>query len=350
MNKKKRIAVIGHFGFGLDMTDGQTVKTKTITRALEQRYSEDQVLKCDTRGALRSLLLMPLLTLRMLRRADNVIILPAQRGVRITAPLLTFWNRFFHRRLHYCIVGGWLPELLGAHPSLMKRLGRFSGLYAETETMKAALEAMGFRNVYLVPNCKDLTPLGRDALQLDYQEPYRLCIFSRVMREKGIEDAVRAVESVNKAKGRTAVTLDIYGAVDPAQTEWFEGLRANFPPTVQYCGVVPYDRSVRTLCDYYALLFPTRFYTEGVPGTIIDAYAAGVPVVAARWESFADIVDDGVTGLGYPFDDPDGLADTLSILCDDPQRLAKMKADCLERSKRYLPENAMQPLFQQIGG
>jgi hypothetical protein len=53
------------------------------------------------------------------------------------------------------------------------------------------------------------------------------------------------------------------------------------------------------LKDYFALLFPTHFYTEGIPGTVIDAYAAGIPVISAKWESYSDVIDEGVTGIGY---------------------------------------------------
>lgn len=56
------------------------------------------------------------------------------------------------------------------------------------------------------------------------------------MREKEIEDAVRAVTEANKSLGRTAFSLDIYGPVDENQTEWFEKLQKTFPDFVRYGG------------------------------------------------------------------------------------------------------------------
>ena len=35
------------------------------------------------------------------------------------------------------------------------------------------------------------------------------------------------------------------------------------------------EKTVKTLENYYLLLFPTKFRTEGIPGTIIDALSAG---------------------------------------------------------------------------
>lgn len=37
-------------------------------------------------------------------------------------------------------------------------------------------------------------------------------------------------------------------------------------------------------------------YTEGIPGTLIDAYCAGVPVVSALWLNYVGVFEDEVTG------------------------------------------------------
>lgn len=349
MSKTGKISVIGHLARGTDMNDGQTVKTRTVVSQLEEAFGPERVMTFDTRGAIGFLLKAPFILIYALARTQNVLILPAQRGLRVIVPLLRVLNCFFHRRLHYCAIGGWLPQMIRNIPSLEKKLRIFHGIYVETKTMKTALESMGFDNIFLVPNCKLIEPLKEDELTGTDQEPYRLCTFSRVMREKGIEDAIAAVSAANEAAGRTAFLLDIYGPVDPAQTEWFDALKASFPETVRYRGVIPTQRSTEALKGCFALLFPTRFFTEGVPGTIIDAYAAGVPVIAARWESFGDIVDDGVTGIGYPFGDADALAGVLNAVRDHPERIVGMKAACIRRARTYLPQNAMKPLIEQLG-
>ena len=53
-----------------------------------------------------------------------------------------------------------------------------------------------------------------------------------------------------------------------------------------------------------------------IPGTVIDAYAAGVPVISAKWESFADLIRDGETGIGYPFGDENALEEILRDLAE----------------------------------
>lgn len=343
----KKVCVMGHFGFGKDMLNGQTVKTKIVTTELERQLGTDQVMKIDTHGGAKVLPKVSLRLLRVFRECRNIIILPAHNGIRFFAPMCVAFNRIFRRKLHYVVIGGWLPEFLKKRKKLTKALMSFDGIYVETNTMRKALEAQGFNNVYVMPNFKDLKILKESELVYHHTEPYRLCTFSRVMKKKGIEDAVNAVKTVNEQAGRTVYTLDIYGQIDDAQTEWFDEVKLNFPEYVNYRGVVSFDQSVDVLKEYFALLFPTGFFTEGIPGTIIDAYAAGVPVISAEWESFSDVVDKDVTGVGYAFGNFEELCLVLKNIALNPQIIQEMKKACIEKAKEFTPEVAIEIL---VGG
>lgn len=341
----KKICVIGHFGFDEEMLNGQTIKTKIITAGLEKMLGAEQIHKIDTHGGVRAL---PRLILQMLGgfiQCENIMILPAQNGIRIFAPLCCAFNRVFHRKLHYVVIGGWLNSYLDLHNTLEKPLKRFSGIYVETSTMKRSLKERGMQNVFLMPNFKDIQILDENNLVYPINEPFRLCTFSRVMKEKGIADAVEAVKSINNKYRRTIFELDIYGQVDSGQVQWFEELKATFPSYIQYRGLVPFDKSVDVLKDYFALLFPTRFYTEGIPGTILDAYAAGVPVISAKWESFADVVDDGITGIGYEFGSQESFLTVLEQLIVKPNKIRDMKRNCISKAMEFTEEAAMKVLL-----
>lgn len=350
MSKRRTlVSVIGHFAFGRECLDGQTVKTKIVTDELCRQFGNDEVLKLDTAGGKSTLLKAPFQCLKTLKTAKNVIIFPAHNGLRVYAPLLSVFRKFFqNRKLHYVVIGGWLPEFLKTRKSLAKKLKRFDGIYVETNTMKRALEEQGFTNIVVMPNCKDLKILTPEELVCPTEEPYKLCTFSRVMKEKGIEDAVNAVKEINEKEGRIVYTLDIYGQVDSAQVQWFEDLKTTFPDYINYKGVVDYDKSVDVLKNYFALLFPTRFYTEGIPGTIIDAYAAGVPVISAKWESFSDIIDEGATGFGYEINNVSDLTKHLENVVYNTKCISDLKLNCLEKSRYYLPCSIVKILIEKL--
>ena len=64
---KARVAVIGHFAFGKECLDGQTVKTKIVTDELCKQIGNDDVLKFDTAGGKSILLKAPFQCLKALR-------------------------------------------------------------------------------------------------------------------------------------------------------------------------------------------------------------------------------------------------------------------------------------------
>ena len=342
-----RVGVIGHFGVGLDLANGQTIKTKIVTDAIENKFNEKPMI-VDAHGGIKAVIPVACGCVSSLSKCRNTILMLTENGLKVSVPVLSFFNRIFKKKLHYVVIGGWLPKFLEKQPGLAKRLKRFDYIYVETTTMKKALEKKGFSNVVVLPNCKELKILSADALVFNSEKPLKLCTFSRVMKEKGIEDAVSVVKKINNESDRPLFKLDIYGQIDSQQTEWFEKLKETFSDEIQYGGVIPFDKSVGVLKDYYALIFPTRFYTEGIPGTIIDGYAAGIPVISAQWESYNDVVDDGKTGIGYEMGSNDELEKLLRMVADNPEILNIMKHDCLRKSKEFTIKKALYILFENL--
>lgn len=343
----KKICVIGHFGFGKELLNGQTIKTKIVTEEIERQIGKKQVIKIDTHGGIKSLLKLPFQAFSALKKCDNIIIFPAHNGLRIIAPILFLENNLFHRKLHYVVIGGWLPRFVGNKKVLKSILQHFNHIYVETSTMKRALEKQEFKNITIMPNCKKLRILDESELVYNTSEPYKLCTFSRVMKEKGIEDAINAIKAVNEKNGRVVYELDIYGEIDSRQVDWFESLKSKFPEYIHYKGLVPFDKTVDIVKNYYLLLFPTKFYTEGIPGTIIDAYAAGVPVVVSKWESFADIVNHNC-GIAYKWNSEIDLINVLITLSNDTEKLDRLKKGALQEATKFIPSNALKVLIGNL--
>lgn len=345
---KKKVTIIGHFGGSGEVADGQCVKTRIFSQELDKILSADNVGKIDTHDWKKNPFKLFLKSIVAVQQSDNVIFMTDEGGIKVFPWLLQLANPTKRCKIHYLVVGGWLLHFPEKHKFLTTCLKRLNGIYVETNAMKSGLEGQGFSNLYLMPNCKNIPVLDENEMVYSSEEPFKLCTFSRVMREKGIEEAIEAVVAVNATFGREIFTLDIYGQVDSTQKQWFETLSASLPKEVKYCGIVPYDQSVEVLKKYHALLFPTKFFTEGIPGTIIDAYAAGVPVIATEWESISDIVTSGVTGISYPFNDFAALKNALMDIAKNPMLIHNMKKNCLHKAKEYLPENVMNIIVERL--
>lgn len=334
--------MIGHFGFGKELLNGQTIKTKTVTTELERQLGADQIIKIDTHGGVSVLPKVICQIGKAFRSCENVVIFPAHNGVRVFVPVCVFFNQLYHRKLHYVVIGGWLDNLLGKHGALTGLLKKFSGIYVETQSMQRALNKRGLSNVVVMPNFKNLHVLDKSELVYSTGKPYRLCTFSRVMKEKGIEDAIEAVKRINETHEEVLFELDIFGQVDDGQLQWFENLEAGFPKYIRYGGFVPFDETVDVLKNYYALLFPTYYSGEGFAGTLLDAMAAGVPVVASDWKYNSEIVIPGKTGILIKAMDREILVHALESTLDDWWNA--MKVSCVEEAKRYAPDTVIQKL------
>lgn len=167
------------------------------------------------------------------------------------------------------------------------------------------------------------------------------------MREKGIEDAINAIIEINESLGYTVFYLDIYGQVWDEYKERFGCIQKDFPDYVHYCGAVNADQSVEVLKTYFALLFPTYYEGEGFAGTLIDAYSAGVPVIASDWRYNSELVTDR-TGFVYPTGNQKAFIEILTKTAVNPSLMLSKKKNCIEEANKFRIDKAIQVLIEEL--
>jgi glycosyltransferase involved in cell wall biosynthesis len=101
---------------------------------------------------------------------------------------------------------------------------------------------------------------------------------------------------------------------------------------VRFLGWV--DRKALVELYRQADLFVTATTWEGMPNTVLEAMACGLPVVGTRASGLAELVRDGVNGYLVDVNDVATLADRLAGLVDNPyerQRMGKESRKIAER-------------------
>jgi glycosyltransferase involved in cell wall biosynthesis len=179
------------------------------------------------------------------------------------------------------------------------------------------------------------------------EKPYKLCTFSRVMREKGIEDAIEAVKKINSERNEIVCTLDIYGQIDKEYEERFQQLTKEFPDFISYKGLVDFDKSTEVLKNYFALSFPTYYEGEGFPGTVLDAFSSGIPVIATNWKYNSEVIRHGKVGYIYECGS-ENLALILKKILENPDSISQMKTNCLLEAKKYDTKTVVQLFLTQM--
>lgn len=342
----KEITVLGHFAYGRNLANGQTIKTKVVTEAMREHFGADSIKTADTHGGWRFLLRLPFIALHTLFRSRHIVMMPGPKGVLAIIPVFLLFNLFFRRKIHYVVIGGWLPSHAKKNSIFRTFLRHIDHIYLETTKMKKSMDAMHLDNTCVMPNCKKLDIVSSDYVNKQNTPPYLLCTFSRVIKEKGIEDAVSAVNECNRRMGKAVFHLHIYGQVE--EPEWFDALMKRLPAEIQYKGLIAHNDSTRVLKDYFALLFPTYYHGEAFAGTLIDALAAGLPVIASDWHDNPELVIPDETGILFPVHSVGALTDILLDVAHHPQKLNDMRSQCIKRAHNYLPEIALQPLFGNL--
>lgn len=345
---KYKIGVWGQFGDGGKIADGQAVRTTIITKELQMRYGNESVGIVNTNGWKSHPLKFLFESFQLVRDSTIVVVAPADNGYKVFVPLLLLFNMFYRRALIHVVIGGFLPALLKDKPIYLKFENKFSAVFVQTENLKRDLEHLGVCNISILSNLKRLNTLPFDEIIKKDDQDVRVCVFSRINKEKGIEDAVEAVKIANTKMGRTAIKLDMYGLVQPGYEQTLQEVVKDNRGFAEYKGIVDYDKTVETLSGYFVMMFPTYYYGEGFPGNVVDAYNSGLPIIATDWLYNKDVIVDGRNGILVPIKSPLKLADALLTLYNDRDLHFNMIKNNIEDSRQYHPDVVLKEFYAFI--
>lgn len=351
MKENKIISIIGHFGGNEDFLDGQTVKTKILYEELSLK-SNWKIIKVDTYYKNKNPIKLLFQTIKAIINSKDIIILLSGNGMKIYFPLLSFCSKFFKKNIYHDVIGGNLDYYVKKYPKYKRYLNEFKCNWVETKGLKNKLQMQGITNCEVIPNFKKLEIVSYEEIKKSdiNRNVYKFCTFSRVMKEKGISEAIDVINKLNNKeyKGLSYI-LDIYGPIDPSYAEELKEKLANSSENITYCGMIPFDRSVDILKEYDILLFPTYWSGEGFPGTIIDAFSAGVPVIASDWNCNKEIIDNNINGIIYPNEEISNLEEAISHCIDKERKfIESLKENCIEKAKLFLPNEYIELIIKRI--
>lgn len=178
--------------------------------------------------------------------------------------------------------------------------------------------------------------LSEDPGQRGGHKNYVLYV-GRLSQEKGVDVLIRAWGYLEK------IPLKIVGNGDLESR--LRGL-AQGNPDIEFLGRLPQSDCERYLREASLLVIPSVCY-ESFPRVLVEAYAHGVPVVASRLGSLAELVIEGETGLLFEPGMAEDLAQKSHFLMSDDKRSSAMgQAARLEYEQKYAPEKNYHRLIE----
>lgn len=170
--------------------------------------------------------------------------------------------------------------------------------------------------------------------------PLKVAVVARMITPKGIAEAVAATRRA-RALG-TDVELDLFGNPDPANRRSIPvaTLRAwSEEPGIRWHGRT--GDVARVWREHHVALF-LSYYREGTPRTLVEAAAAGRPIVTTDTPGCRELVRDGKEGLLVAPGDIEKAARALMTLAADPTLRSRMGSAANRRFKERYTEGAVQ--------
>jgi glycosyltransferase involved in cell wall biosynthesis len=199
----------------------------------------------------------------------------------------------------------------------------------------------------------DFTRLAHTPAPSDRHDTLRVLGVGRLVAKKGFDVLVEACDILRSRD----VTFDalIVGQDDRHGDAIRERIaRLGLQDRVRLPGVMSQADLLREYRRATALCLPCRVLDndrDGIPNVLVEAMAAGTPVVATRVSGIPELVDHDVNGLLVPPEDPEALADMLLRLHGDPgyaEQLARAgRATVAERFDGQRLANRLAALFEE---
>ena len=189
---------------------------------------------------------------------------------------------------------------------------------SEEEVREALRLGYAPERVHLIPNgvaaCEEGCVTVRAAGRL------HVGFFGRLTRQKGPDVLIEAASDVILHVPH--VTFMIYGDGELAEVLRGQVEALQLTANVQFRGACGQGEAVARMRESDVVVVPSRW--EGCPYVVLEAFQAGVPVVASSVGGVPDLIRDGVNGVLVAGGSAEALCDGLLTVLRDPDRRQRL--------------------------
>ena len=202
-------------------------------------------------------------------------------------------------------------------------------LLAEVERKSYQEFSVGKR-VFVIPNAIDLEEYRFKLPKVFNSDVLRLGYIGRIAADKGIREVIEAM-NILKKQGMTKLQLTVAGS-GPFEAELVAMVaELGMGENVKFVGAVFGEQKLLFWNSIDVFIFPT-YHREGLPYTVLEALASGTPQITTPVGGIPDAINNGVEGLIVASHEPQLIADGISELLGDTERLRNMSKAALKRA------------------
>lgn len=329
----KKIILIGPINKNKLACTGDTVKNQLFLKRFNEVF--DKVINVDTyQWKKRPWCLIEMLVKVVFNRGTKIVVSAnpgsADKIIRILIIL------GYADNVYYWVVGGSFHTMLSENRFSLSVYNKIKGIFVQGKSMVSSLYHMGISNAIFVPNSKYIEFLPQKKFHNAGKTHF--VFLSRIEKEKGCDMIIDAFNILIKQGYKDKFDITFYGktTVDLGYRKTFEKKIEN-QDHITYKGVLDLrvPSNYNELAEYDVMLFPTYWEGEGFPGVIIDAYIAGLPVIASDWNLNSDVVIDNETGWIIPTHDTNELAKRMIFAIEYPETIKQFSENSMKLALSY---------------
>lgn len=166
----------------------------------------------------------------------------------------------------------------------------------------------------------------------------------RLKKYKSVQHLIRALVLVRKKLADAR--LQVVGAGDYMDQLKAQAAECGVSDAVEFTGFVSADDKIERLRRAHVCVCPSM--KEGWGLTNIEANACGTTVIAADVEGLRDSVNDGVSGLLYPYGDLNALAEKLTGVLSDDEARHKLERGAIDWARQFNWDDAAEKFMTVI--
>jgi glycosyltransferase EpsF len=156
----------------------------------------------------------------------------------------------------------------------------------------------------------------------------------RFCGQKNHEGILRIFQAVHRVQPLARLALIGDGLLRPSIEQL--AVTMDMTDSIQFLGIRDDVSSIMTCADIF--IFPSLF--EGLGAVLLEANAAGLPVVGSDVAGLSEAVANGKTGFLHPVDDCQAMVQSILLLIQDPALRADMGAAGRERVRERFSTSA----------
>jgi glycosyltransferase involved in cell wall biosynthesis len=243
-------------------------------------------------------------------------------------------SKMLGARVVYQVHGGALPQRFFAKSRSLTAFLRWTLKVPDLVLVLAQCELEAYRDfvpeqqVVALPNGIDCRPYGAiPTVRSEPDQPLRLVYIGRLAREKGLYETLQGLRLAHELGVDARLVVAGSGAEETRLRRYAQAL--GIAPRVCFVGPVFGADKVKLLAGADAMVLPS--YSEGLPYALLEAMAAGIPVIATPVGAIPDVVSDGIHGFLVPPRDGKSIAESLALMAGDRERLSWMSRACRRR-------------------